>query len=114
MEQKGVKELLEVVDCCVSMVNAGVMVAKDKKISFDDLTVLFMVVPKLVPAIEGVKEIPAEIKDMSTAEAAAVVAEVGAKLAIDNEKAKAVVENSLKTLLAVKDLIDACIELKKA
>ena len=70
--------------------------------------------PKLVPAIEGVKEIPAELKDMSTAEAAAVVAEVGAKLAIDNEKAKAVVDNSLKTLLAVKDLIDACIELKKA
>lgn len=112
-EKKGVKELLDVVDCSIALVNCGLLVAKDKKISLDDLPAVFAVIPKLVPAIEGIKEIPAEMKDLDGAEAAEVVTKVAADLAVDSEKAKAVIAASLKTVLAVKDLIESVVVLKK-
>ncbi len=112
-ENKGVKELSEVVECCVAMVNCGIIVAKDKKVSLDDLPALMSVIPKVIAAVEGVKEIPAEIHDLSTAEAGEVIAGLAAGLAIENEKAKLVVQASLKTMLAVKELVESVIELKK-
>lgn len=112
-EKKGVKEVLDVVDCGVALVNCGLLVAKDKKISLDDLPHVFAVIPKLVPAIEGVKEIPAELKDIDSAEAAEVVAHVASTLAVESEKAKVVIGASLKTVMAVKELVEAVVALKK-
>jgi len=112
-EKKGVKELLDVVDCGVALVNCGLLVAKDKKVSLDDLPHVFAVIPKLVPAIEGVKEIGDELKDLDSAEAAEVVTHVATSLAVENEKAKAVIAASLKSVLAVKDLVEAVVALKK-
>jgi len=112
-EKKGVKELLDVVDCGIALVNCGLLVSKDKKISLDDLPHVLAVVPKLVPAIEGVKEIPAELKDIDSAEAAQVVAHVASTLAVESEKAKAVIGASLKSVIAVKELVEAVVQLKK-
>ena len=77
MEQKrDVKELMEVLE---GIEAAGVPVAKvlaDGKVNAADLPHALELVQnhqKLIDAVEGVKEIPAEVKDIDPAEAVLIV-----------------------------------------
>lgn len=107
MEQKGTKELKELLDLALTGVEIAVDAGKDGHVGVEDLGLLLKLAPVVQPAIEGVGEIPAELADLSTEEAADVVAHVMAKLAIDHAKARLVIEKALKALVANYELIKA-------
>lgn len=107
MEQKGTKELKELLDLALTGVEVGVAAQKDGHIGVEDLGLLLKLVPTIQPALDGIGEIPAELADLSTEEAADVVAHVMAKLVIDDAKARLVIEKALKAIVANYELIKA-------
>lgn len=97
---QGTKELTELLDGVLAVVKAGMDIAKDGKVGFDDISHVVGLVPKLVPAFDGLAKLPGEVSDLSAEEAAALIAHVMANLAVDDAKAKAIVEASLKVLVS--------------
>lgn len=76
METKGIKELSEVIAAAEVLGVAVKKVMKDGKIGLDDAAVLVELGAQFstfAAAIEGVKEIPAEAKDIDSQEAVALV-----------------------------------------
>lgn len=104
-ENVGVKEIRDVLDLIVDGVKVGVEIGKDGKFTADDVTTLFRLIPALGPAFDNIKGIPAELKDMDPSEAAELVAHVATRLSLENAKAQAIVEKSLKIAVAIYDLI---------
>lgn len=109
MEKEGIKELKDVVALAVGLANAGLKVGADKKIGLDDVTHLFAVIPLVAPAVDGITKLPAEVLDLSAPEAAEVVAQVAASLALDDEKAKQVVLAAVELAAAAKHLVTAVV-----
>lgn len=103
----GTKNLTEVVDLALAGVDTFVKAKADGKIDAADLGLLLSLIPAVGPAIDGIGEIPAEIKDLDVAEAQALVAHVMAKLTITDDKAIAVINASLKMLVAGLELAKA-------
>jgi hypothetical protein len=71
-EQKGVKELLELVAGLKEVALIGKQALKDGKIDLNDLALLSQLLVKqqvLVAAFEGLGEVGAEVKDVSLDEA---------------------------------------------
>lgn len=99
------KETTEFSDLIVDVARGIILSAKDKKLTAEDMANFMPVVMDLVSAIGGIKEIPAELKDMDVTEATALVTHVATRLALDNEKAKVVVESSLKILVEVYKIV---------
>lgn len=108
--KKSVKELKEALLLLVEMANAGIEIAKDGKIGLDDVGTLLKIVPALGPAISGVTEIPSEVSDIDAEEVAELVGAVVAKLAVDDQKARLIIEKSLKTAAAVAELVMAIVK----
>lgn len=106
-EAKGTKELKELVDLALTGVEVGVKASADGKVDVQDLGLLLTLVPTVGPAIDGIGEIPGELADLSTEEAAELVAHVMAKLAVDDAKAREVIEKALKAAAAVYALVKA-------
>lgn len=106
-EQKSVKELKECLDLVLAGLEIGVKASADGKVDAQDLGHLLMLVPTIGPAMEGIGEIPAELADLSEAEAAELIAHVMAKLAVEDEKARLVIGKGLKVLVAGYDLVKA-------
>lgn len=104
-EKLGIKETTELVDLVVDLAKVIVEATKDGKITVEDATLLFRLIPALGPAFQDVAKMPAEIKDMDVAEATELVAHVAARLSLDNEKAQAIVEKSLKLAVMIYDLV---------
>lgn len=107
MEKQGIKELKEMVDLVIGLANAGVKIGKDKKVDVTDLSHLLGLIPLIQPAFDGVTKLPAEVLDLSTEEGAELVAHVGASLAVDSARAKAIITASVKLAMDVKVLVDA-------
>jgi len=103
----GVKELKEMIVLAAKVVNTGFAVAKDGKVGFEDIGYLMALIPAIQPALDGAGVIPSELKDLSVEEAAELVAFVGAELALESEKAKALVEKGLKLSFAIYDFAKA-------
>lgn len=107
-ENKGTKEILEVVDFGLDIVQLGLDIAKDKKVDMSDLALVLSKAPMLigegVAAVSGAGDIPLELKDMSEEEGASLIAHVMAKLTVDDAKAKLIVEKSFKAVYAAYDL----------
>lgn len=103
--KKSIKELKEVLLLAVDVVNSALMVAKDGKVGLDDLGAVLKLIPMIGPALDGAGEIPAELKDIDDAEAAELVGAVVGRLAIEDEKARLVVEKALKLLQCVLELV---------
>lgn len=97
---KGIKNILEVVDLGLALVDVGVSVAKDGKVGIDDLGHVMKLVPVAGPAVEDIKEVLGEALDLDTAEGQQIVAHVAAKLVVDSVKAKAVTLAILELLVA--------------
>lgn len=79
MEQKGIKEITELLAAVEVLGVAVKKIAKDGKVDLTDAVVLVELgakLPVLVAAVEGVKEIPAEAKDIQAEEALALVGEL--------------------------------------
>lgn len=84
MEQKSVKETIELLNGIELLAVAGVKIAKDGKVAVDDLPHLITLatnVSTLVDAATGVEQIPAEVKDLSQAEMIEIVSKVYAVVA---------------------------------
>lgn len=102
MEQKN---LLEVLDFSLDLFAVGKEMAADKKLDLKDLGTLIARAPQLIGegvlAIQDITLIPTELAAMKDEDAVACVAHVMTKLAVENEKAKLIVEESLKTVVQV-------------
>jgi len=101
----GLKETTEVCDLIVDMVKVGIEIGKDGKVSVEDVTTLFRLIPVVGPAFDNLKAIPEELKDMDPSEAAELVAHVATRLALENEKAQVITEKSLKCAVSIYDLV---------
>ena len=104
MKNKELKDLLSLV---LGVANAVVAAERDGKIDMGDIGLLIGLVPKVGPAIEGVGEIPSELAAMQPEDAADIALFVASQLALDNEKAKAIIDKSLQTIVAVMGLVKA-------
>jgi hypothetical protein len=108
-EQKDLKQLTEVVDFGLGLVKLGLDIAKDKKVDLSDLGLVMASIPGLIgtgdSAFRDMEHIPAELKDMSAEEAAALVSHVMVKLSLEEAKAAAITEKSLKAAVAVYALV---------
>lgn len=109
MEDK-LKETKEMLDLVLDTVSIGVDATKDGKIALDDAALLLRLIPSLGPAIQDAGKIPAELAQMSEADAAALVAHVMERLAIQDEHARKVVDASLKAVAAVAHLVKTIAE----
>lgn len=106
-EKAGVKELKEALSFVMAAVDAGCKISGDGKVDMSDLQYLLALIPKIEPAFSGLSEVPSELSDLSTEEAAELVAFIMAGLVIDDAKAKDVVEKGLKVLVAGYELVKA-------
>ena len=68
MTEKGIKETSDFVVFVCRLANTVSSVLADGKVSIVEYPSLFMLIPHLVPAIQGAKEIPAELADLSETE----------------------------------------------
>lgn len=105
----GIKETKELVSLTVSLANAGIAIAKDGKISLDDISLLWGVLPKFVPALESADKALLEIKDLDGSEGVELIGLVATELAVDNEKAKKIILASLKVATAAVELVEAIV-----
>ena len=101
------QELKDLVALLAQMVKSGVLVAKDGKVDLTDLPAFFAIVQKVPAAFEGLSKVPVELSHLTEEQAAEVVAFAMTELALEEGKAKAVVEHSLKVAAAVGGLVAA-------
>lgn len=94
------KELTELVDLALTVVDVVSGVTADSKVDLMDLGQLMKLIPVLQPGFDGIDQIPAELEDLDEAEVLALVTHVMVKLTIQDEHAKKVVAASLKVLSA--------------
>jgi hypothetical protein len=106
-ESKGVKDLTDVIDLALAAVNVVQSAKKDGHIGVEDLGLVLQLIPLAGPALDGVGQIPAELKDLSAEEAAQVVAHLGAKLGIEDSKAMHIAEAALKVAASGYSLVKA-------
>jgi hypothetical protein len=105
-EIKGTKNLVEVVDLGLGILDVAVQAKKnDGKYGPEDLALVLQLLPLVSPAVADISEVPAELADLSAEEAADLVAHIMAKFAVDDAKAKAILEKSLKAAYAVYALV---------
>ena len=79
METKSIKETKELLAGLGEVAVAAKKIAKDGKVSADDLTVLMdlaLKAEKLSAAVQGVGEVPAELKDLDEAEVMEIIKEI--------------------------------------
>lgn len=85
MENKqDVKEIKDVLKLVMSGYKAVVLSMADGKIGLEDLANLMIVAPHIGAAFENIGEIPAEFKDMDSAEAKELVDYVRSELGVDD------------------------------
>lgn len=81
----GIKETTDVVDFVIQIVNAVIKSKADGKVDSSDVGYLMAALMKAGPAFAGMSAIPAELKDLSEAELAALIASVEAGVTIGDE-----------------------------
>lgn len=101
----GIKELKELMDLLLGVTNAILKAKEDGKIGVEDAKYLLDLLPLVGPSMDGVVQVPAELSDMTSDEAQELVAHVMASLMVTDLKAKAIVEQGLKTLICVYALV---------
>lgn len=101
------KDLKELLNLILDGVAAGIKATSDGKIAIEDAALLLTLIPDLVPAVEGIGNIPAEVASMTEEDAANVVAFVSAKLSLNDDHAKKIVDASLKAAVAAYSLVKA-------
>jgi hypothetical protein len=102
-----VKETKEVIDLGLTIAEIVHEAKKDGKIDLSDAALLMKLVPVAGPGIQGIGQVPAELADLSAEEAAELSAHVMAKLALDDPKARDIVEKALKAAAANWALVQA-------
>jgi hypothetical protein len=110
MEKMSTKELKDVVGAVIDVIDLGISVGKGG-LGKDDLMTVFSAMPMLIgsigQAVDGAHLLPAEVQDLSAEEAAELAAFVVAKISVEDEKAKLIVEKSLKLAVSGFELAKA-------
>jgi hypothetical protein len=99
-EVRNVQNLKEVLDLALAGVKLVSDAQKDGHIGVEDLGLILNLIPVVGPAFDKIGEVPAEIGDLSSEEAAELAGYVMAKLTLSDEKARKVIDASFKLLSA--------------
>lgn len=100
-------QIKEVIKLASDGLKLGLQIGKDKAVGVQDLPMVLQIVQDLPAAISGIDQVPAELSDLDPMEAADLVAFTMNELALDEGKAKAVVQASLSLLVAAAGLVKA-------
>ncbi len=99
---KGISNTLELISLGAALTSSVVSAREDGTVNAADLVHLIGVVPLIQPALEGISEIPEEIKDLDEGELELVIDRVKEIIGeVADEKAVAYAEAALKIGLAV-------------
>lgn len=101
---KATKEMIALLILALSV---GEDALKDGKIDFNDIGGILKLIPALQPAIQDASQIPGEFSQIDAASGAELLTYVMTSLTIGDEHAKKVINESLKTLLQISNLISA-------
>ncbi len=112
-EERGIKELKEMVGFVVSIAEAVVGSLEDGKISFRDMFRLFGALKKAGPAIKGMGEMRLEIKDLSQAEKQELQDYVATEFDIENDILEGYIEQAMQAALLILDLISPMLKKKQ-
>lgn len=91
-------------DLVIAAAKAVKMAKADGKIDIQDVGALLLIAPKLGPAIDAIPKLKEHLKDLQAPECAESVAYLISGLALEDAKAKLVIEKSLAVLVAAFDL----------
>lgn len=109
VESKGIKETKEVLQLVFALMKTfKAAKADDGNINMADVKHLVALFPNLSPAVEGITEVPAEIKDLNEAEAKELLTFAAAhlgQLAGEEEELVEKIEKGLVVAIALVDLI---------
>lgn len=106
MPNKGIQNVIEVLDFGLSAKQVAQDIFKDGKFHFENLGELVPLYPKALAAYADAGEIIPELKDLDESELAQLVAFVGSK-GIADEHATLVVQQSLKVGISILNLVKA-------
>lgn len=105
----GTKEVKDVLDLALAVGTVIKQVMADGKVGLDDVSAFLTLIPAIGPAVEKIDQLPAEFKDLTEAEALDLVAHVMAKLAVDDAKARGIIQASLNVAAASVGLVRAIV-----
>lgn len=105
----GTKEVKDVLDLALAIGTVIKQVMADGKVGLDDVSAFLTLIPAIGPAVEKIDQLPAEFKDLTEAEALDLVAHVMAKLAVDDAKARGIIQASLNVAAASVGLVRAIV-----
>lgn len=104
-ETKVVATMEDTKDVVMFVIKLGQAIEKslknDGEISFKDAPNFFKVLTKAIPAIEGVKNVPMEIADMTPEKVEELKAFVKAELDLEDDKAEIFIEDSFGVVLKI-------------
>ena len=107
MSPEGTKDLTEVVDLVLSAVDVGKLALADGKVDFNDLALLVALIPSVGPALDGLSNIPGELRDLTEQEGLDLAAHVMGRLSVEDPKARRIVEASLKAAVSAYGVVKA-------
>ena len=105
----GTKEVKDVLDLALAVGTVIKQVMADGKVGLDDVSAFLTLIPAIGPAVEKIDQLSAEFKDLTEAEALDLVAHVMAKLAVDDAKARGIIQASLNVAAASVGLVRAIV-----
>ena len=100
-----IKELKEIVKFAIEMGEAVDKALVDKKFDVSELGLLIAPLMQIGPAFEGLDKVGGEIKDLSEAEMAELVAYVKDELDLENDKIETIVEKSIEVGSCIYSLV---------
>jgi hypothetical protein len=103
--EKGIEETKDVVKFGVSLANAVIKSLEDGKISIGDALNFISPATKTPAAFSGIDKVPAELADLTAEEQQELIITVQSELEVTDEKAKAIVTESLKTIVQLYNLV---------
>jgi len=103
----GTKELKDVLDLALAVGTVIKQVMADGKVGLEDVSTFLTLIPAIGPAVEKIDQIPGELKDLTEAELAELVSHVMAKLAVDDARARGIIQASLNVAAAGFGLVKA-------
>lgn len=103
----GIKNTQEIISLAVSLSLAVKGAQADGKINAADVGQLISVVPTIAPALEGINEIPHELKDLDAEELETIKSQVMSAVGqISGEKATRIAQHSLTAGIAIIQLVN--------
>jgi hypothetical protein len=105
--EMGINEFLDVLEFGSSLYNAYLAAKEDGSINLADLPKLWEPLKLVKKAIEGASLIPAELLGLDLSEAEEIIKRVQERFNVTAEKAKTIIENAVKALVHIKNVIEA-------